>query len=147
MSIKIETQMLIRCPVAEVYQAFIDPAVTVKFWFSSASGPLQQGHTVEWHWQKYQVSATVEVIQLIENALIQIRWGEPKSTVNFTFQAIAADQTYVTISNEDITLQGDELIAFIIDSTGGFSTVLDGLKAWMEHRLQLNLVEDKFPPF
>ena len=32
--------MLIRRPAAEVYAAFVDPAVTTRFWFSRASGPL-----------------------------------------------------------------------------------------------------------
>gem|GEM_PF-6143995 len=27
----------------------------------------------------------------------------------------------------------------------GFTTVLDGLKAYLEHNLQLNLIADKFP--
>jgi len=34
-------QMLIRNPVALVFQAFIDPVVTTKFWFTKASGPLE----------------------------------------------------------------------------------------------------------
>lgn len=36
---------------------------------------------------------------------------------------------------------------FIVDTTGGFTTVLDGLKAYLEHGIKLNLVEDKFLPF
>lgn len=30
--------MLIRRPAAEVYAAFVDPAVTTRFWFSASSG-------------------------------------------------------------------------------------------------------------
>jgi len=32
-----------------------------------------------------------------------------------------------------------------LDSTGGFTTVLDGAKAWLEHNINLNLIMDKFP--
>ena len=55
--------------------------------------------------------------------------------------------TYVIIRNYDIELQGNELIHYVMDATGGFTTVLDGAKAWLEYDIQLNLVEDKFPPF
>ncbi|MEC8123391.1 MAG: SRPBCC domain-containing protein [Pseudomonadota bacterium] len=144
----IETQMLIRKPVAEVFNAFIDPAITTKFWFSSSTGPLKEGKIVQWSWDKYQVKSKVMVFNILENKLIQIAWGEdPKTSVDFIFEAVSVEQTYVTIRNYDIPLQGSELIKFIIDATGGFTTVLDGLKAYLEHGLVLNLVEDKFPPF
>jgi hypothetical protein len=38
-----------------------------------------------------------------------------------------------------------EVLAQIRDSTGGFSLVLAGLKAYLEHNLQLNLIADRFP--
>lgn len=31
------------------------------------------------------------------------------------------------------------------DSAGGFSFVLAGLKAWLEHNVRLNLVPDRHP--
>jgi hypothetical protein len=37
------------------------------------------------------------------------------------------------------------LLAVIKDSTGGFTTVLDGLKAYLEYNIQLNLIGDKYP--
>jgi hypothetical protein len=37
------------------------------------------------------------------------------------------------------------VIAQAIDSKGGFTIVLAGLKAWLEHGIALNLVADQFP--
>ncbi|WP_226858466.1 SRPBCC family protein [Diaphorobacter aerolatus] len=39
----VKVTMLIRKPVAEVFNAFVDPDVTTRFWFSRASGALNQG--------------------------------------------------------------------------------------------------------
>jgi uncharacterized protein YndB with AHSA1/START domain len=39
-----KAEMLIRKPVAEVFEAFIDPAITTKFWFTKGSGRLEPGH-------------------------------------------------------------------------------------------------------
>ena len=55
--------------------------------------------------------------------------------------------TYVIIRNYDIELQGNELIYYVMDATGRFTTGLDSAKAWLEYVIQLNLVEDKLPPF
>jgi len=36
-------------------------------------------------------------------------------------------------------------IEAIKNNTGGFTTVLDGLKAYLEYGIKLNLIGDKFP--
>ncbi len=38
--------MLVRRPVAEVFEAFIDPAITARFWFSDGRGRLEPGARV-----------------------------------------------------------------------------------------------------
>ncbi len=141
----VETQMLIRKPVSTVFQAFIDPAITTKFWFTKSSGQLEVGKTVTWEWEMYGASTKVITKKIVPNKLISTEWGEPATTVDYEFTALTDDMTYVVIKNYGFRETGDELIQTIKDSTGGFTTVLDGLKAYLEHNLQLNLVLDKFP--
>lgn len=141
----VETQMLIRKPVRQVFQAFIDPSVTRKFWFTKSSGPLEAGKTVRWDWEMYGVSTNVLTHEIVQDKLISTEWGEPATNVDYEFTALTDDTTYVVIKNYGFNLSGDHLIKALIDNTGGFTTVLDGLKAYLEHNLQLNLIADKFP--
>ena len=54
--------------------------------------------------------------------------------------------TYVVIKNYGFHHQeGEDLIDAIKNNTGGFTTVLDGLKAYMEFGIELNLVKNKIP--
>lgn len=142
----VETQMMIRKPVAEVFQAFTDPAITTNFWFTKSSGPLETGKSVTWEWEMYGASGQVNVQEIIPNERITITWGEPSTTVDFLFKALTPGTTYVVIRNYGFHQTGDALIEAIKDNTGGFTTVLDGLKAFLEHGIRLNLVGDKFPP-
>lgn len=144
-STKVETQMLIRKPVSTVFQAFIDPSITTNFWFTKSSGQLEVGKTVTWEWEMYGASGKVLVKEIIPNKKISIEWGSPSSTVDFEFTAITADTTYVIIQHYGFDLTGNELIQAIKDNTGGFTTVLAGLKAYLEHGLKLNLIADKYP--
>jgi uncharacterized protein YndB with AHSA1/START domain len=143
---KVEVQMLIRKPAGEVFKAFIDPAITTKFWFTKSSGPLEVGKTVIWEWEMYGASAAVVVKEIVEDKLICLEWGEPATWVDFNFTALTNDRTYVVIMQHGFDMTGDDLITAIKDSTGGFTTVLDGLKAYLEHDILLNLIADKFPP-
>jgi uncharacterized protein YndB with AHSA1/START domain len=141
----VTAQMLIRKPVSLVFKAFIDPEITKHFWFTKGSDKLATGKTVIWEWEMYQVSSKAFVKEIIPNKKIAIDWGEPATAVDFNFEALSDDTTYVTISNDGFAEQGDELLRKINDSAGGFTTVLDGLKAYLEHHINLNLIADKFP--
>ncbi len=145
-SATVECQMMIRKPVATVFQAFIDPAVTTRFWFTKSSGKLEAGKTITWEWEMYNVSSEVRVKEVVPNQRISIEWDNaPVTTVDFEFTALTDDTTYMVIKNYGFDQTADDLIQAIKDNTGGFTTVLDGLKAWLEFGIELNLVRDKFP--
>lgn len=137
-------QMLIRKPAHEVFNAFIDPDITRHFWFSQGSGPLEMGKIITWKWEWYAVSTQVIVKEIIPHTLIAIDWDEPSTHVRFNFQAVNDQQTYVVIEQSGFHQKGDELVKVMLDSVGGFTTVLDGLKAYLEHGIDLRLIPDKF---
>jgi uncharacterized protein YndB with AHSA1/START domain len=141
----VEAQMMIRKPIAQVFQAFIDPAITTHFWFTKSGGPLEMGKTVKWEWEMYGFSVDVLVKEITAPFKISMEWGDPTTTIDYEFTALTENTTYVVIKNYGFSQEGDELIAAIKDNTGGFTTVLDGLKAWLEHGINLNLIADKFP--
>ena len=140
-----EAQMLIRKTVEEVFEAFINPAITKNFWFTKGSDRLEVDKKVTWEWEMYNISTTVIPKEIVQNHKIVFEWDNTTKTVEIHFKELDDDSTFVTITESGFSQKGDELIAAIKDSTGGFTTVLDGLKAFMEHRINLNLIADKFP--
>jgi hypothetical protein len=65
--------------------------------------------------------------------------------VEWLFDPLTADTTFVTITESGFDGDGDTVVKGVIDSTGGFSFVLAGLKALLEHGIPLNLVRDRHP--
>jgi uncharacterized protein YndB with AHSA1/START domain len=139
--------MLIRRPVAEVFQAFIDPAVTTKFWFSRGSGRLEPGACVEWHWDMYGFSVPVTVEAIEPNRRILVAWGDggSPSRIEWTFFARPDGATFVSIANGGFSGDADAMVEQAIASTEGFTFVLAGLKALLERDISLNLVADRHP--
>lgn len=143
-----KAEMLIRKPVAEVFEAFVDPAITSRFWFTRSSGRLEPGVRIQWNWEMYGVSAEVNVREVEPNARILMEWGsadEPPTTVEWVFTPVTDDTTFVSVTNIGFSGEGDEIVAQAIDAIGGFSLVLAGAKALLEHDVELNLVADRFP--
>ncbi len=139
--------MLICKPAEQVYEAFINPEITTKFWFTKSSGRLEVGKRIQWEWEMYGAASTVEVKQLTKGRRIVIRWGldgQP-STVEWTFIPRGEDATFVSILNSGFTGDADTMVDQALNSVGGFTLVLAGLKAYLEFGIQLNLIADRFP--
>jgi uncharacterized protein YndB with AHSA1/START domain len=142
-----ETGMLIRKPSAQVFEAFVDPSITTQFWFTKGSGRLEAGRQVQWDWEMYDISIPVTATVVEPNERIVIEWPgySGQTTVEWTFEDRADGTTFVTIRESGFAGEGEALIKEVADSTQGFSLVLAGLKALLEHGLRLNLVADRFP--
>jgi uncharacterized protein YndB with AHSA1/START domain len=142
------TAMLIRRSASDCYEAFVDPTITAKFWFTEGSGRLDSGKSVTWNWRMYGMSSNVRVRELVAGRKILVDWDvgtDDESTVEWTFADRANGSTFVEIRNFGFTGDPEYQVQRVVDSTSGFSLVIAGAKAWLEHGLQLHLVEDRHP--
>jgi uncharacterized protein YndB with AHSA1/START domain len=138
--------MLVRRPLADVFQAFVDPAITTKFWFTNSTGKLVRGARVRWTWEMYGASTDVVVKELEDGARVVFAWGhaDRPTTVELRFVPWQG-HTFVQISESGFTGTADEIVAHAIDSTGGFALVLAAAKALLEHDVLLTVVLDHMP--
>lgn len=139
--------MLIRKPVAEVFEAFANPEITARFWFTKSTGRVEAGKHLTWTWEMYDISVQVNVKEVEAGKRILIEWGNYGSmtTVEWVFTPYENDTTYVSIANSGFQGDGDKVVKDALDSKGGFTWVLAGLKALLEHDLELNAIADAFP--
>lgn len=142
-----KTGMLIRKPVADVFEAFVNPDITTKFWFTKGSGRLETGKQVRWDWEMYDVSIQVTVKAIEPNKRILIEWPgySGPTTVEWIFAPQKDGTTFVSVIESGLTGSGDKLIEYVADSTQGFTLTLAGAKALLEHGVKLNLVADRYP--
>ena len=119
-----KAEMLIRKPVAEVFEAFVNPAITSKFWFSKGGGRLEAGKEVTWDWEMYHFSVSVKVKAVEQRA---------------------DGTTFVSVTNQGFPGNDSEAVQHALDSTEGFAFVLAGAKAFLEYKVRSNLVPDRLP--
>lgn len=143
-----KAEMLIRKSPADVFAAFINPEITKKFWFTKSTGRLEAGRHIVWTWEMYDHSIEVNVKAIEPNKRILIEWGNygAMTAVEWIFAPYEDGTTYVTITNSGFEGDGDKVVRDALDSKGGFTWVLAGLKALMEHNIELNAIADAFPP-
>lgn len=141
----VKAEMLIRRPVSQVFRAFVDPAITTRFWFTDSSGQLAVGARVRWSWRMYGASTEVRVLAMEPDRRILIEWDDPPTRVEWVFTARPDQTTYVSISHSGFGGDTPDRVRQALDSMGGFSFVLAALKALLEHDIELDLVADHYP--
>lgn len=143
----VKVGILIRKHVAEVFEAFINPGITTNFWFTKSSGKLEAGKQITWAWEMYNATALVNVKEIEINKRIFVEWGDigAMTELEWAFTPYENDFTFVSITNSGFRGDGDSVVAQALDSSSGFTIVLDGAKVWLEHNINSNLIADKFP--
>jgi uncharacterized protein YndB with AHSA1/START domain len=142
-----KTGMLVRRPVADVFEALVDPAITSKFWFTAGSGKLETGQTVQWSWEMFDVSVRVTAKLVEPNKRVVIEWPgySGPTIVEWSLTPHKDDTTFVTVVESGFAGDADKLVQYVADSTQGFTLMLAGLKALLEHDVRLNLTADRYP--
>jgi uncharacterized protein YndB with AHSA1/START domain len=139
-------QLLIRKPADEVFEAFVNPDITTKFWFTHSTGRLCEAQRVTWEWRMFGFSSDVTVLELEQDRRLVIAWSAAGKTtqVEWTFRS-RDGATTVAVSHRGFDGDHAQQVAAALESTEGFALVLAGAKAWLEHGLRLNLVVDRHP--
>lgn len=142
-----KVEMLIRKPISEVFEAFINPEITSKFWFTKSSGRLDEQKEVTWTWEMYNVSSQVVVKEIEKDKRILIEWDgyESRNTVEWIFTIYEGNTTFVSVTESDFQGDSEQVISDALNSKGGFTWLLAGAKAFLEFGIELNLVTDAFP--
>jgi len=144
---QVDIGMLIRKPIAEVFEAFVNPDTITKFWFDRSTGRLEEGAQVSWHWQCFGVSSNARVLAFEKNKHIKFEWSSddnPATILEWSFEERSDDTTYVSVVHYGFNAGEGDVAEQAIDSSGGFGMVLVSAKAYLEHGVQLSITEDRF---
>jgi len=127
-------------PVAEVFEAVVDPAsLSSYFTTGGAKGRLESGATVTWDFADFPGAFPVEVVVVVPNEKIVLRWGgkevagaDGKTEVVMAFSDTGDGRTLVEIRESG----WQETQAGLDASYGncmGWAQMLSALKMWVEH--------------
>lgn len=150
----VESQMLIRKPVNEVFEAMVNPDITSKFWFTKSSGRVEPGKTLEWEWGQFGVKDTVDILEVKTDEYISLQWklGELKTTVEMNFEPKSDETTLFRVTEKGFWESApaddknlEEKIELMLGQNGGWTLVLSNIKAWLEHGIDLNVIADHKP--
>lgn len=140
MTLRFKVSGRIARPVAEVFEAVVDPdQLSQYFTTGGAKGRLETGATVSWDFADFPGAFPVEVVEVDQDRRIVLRWeGEDAThtTVTMEFDPLDDGRTLVSIAEEgwQPTDSGTEAS---YRNCEGWTGALCAMKVWLEHRINL----------
>jgi uncharacterized protein YndB with AHSA1/START domain len=139
MDLVAKTYIKVKRPVAEVFDAVVDPAKMASYFITSGSARMETGRTVTWYWADYgDAKLDVDVERVTPTTSIAWSWraSGAGTRVEMTFEPLAGDLTKVSVA-EDGWDKTDAGIAKLAENMQGWTQFMCGLKAFVEHGINI----------
>ena len=137
--LKFSIQSRINKPVAEVFDAVVNPKKITGYFCNESDGPLVEGKTVHWTWSSKPVTHPVKVHQIVPNSKIVLEWPSSTGGTNFvemSFKALDDGRTMVGVSETGWPENADGLKASY-KNCEGWQHMFSCMKAYLEHGIDL----------
>lgn len=136
--LEINTAIQIRKPVAETFEAIVDPAKMSQYFISESSGRMEEGKQVMWKFPEFDMVFPVRVIKIVKNSFIAFNWDidNIEHLVEISLQPGNNDSTIIKVFEKG--RNNDETgIKWLKQNTEGWANFLACLKAYLEYNINL----------
>jgi uncharacterized protein YndB with AHSA1/START domain len=156
MDLKFKVAARISRPVHDVFEAVADPQkLSHYFTTGGAKGRLETGATVTWDFHDFPGAFPVEVVEVVPDQKIVLRWdaheGDPpnvsgaeaktaapyKTTVTMTFTPLDGDTRTLVEIEEKGWRETEGALKASYGNCQGWAQMLAALKAWAEYGINL----------
>lgn len=146
MNLIARAKIVFRTSPERAFDAFVDPKLMSRFWFSRRDQGMEEGKTLAWYIGGGMDAPAIDirVKELKRPTRLRIDWGQGDqfTEVLWTFERTDTGDTIVQIEESGFTMEGDALLARVLDSTAGFNQVILAAKALVEYDKSINVVMD-----
>ncbi len=137
---KFQVQLKIRKPVAEVFDAVVNPDKLTRYFIQTTTGPMVPGSTVMWKFPEYESLVPVTVEEVSPPSRLVFAWpadgGAYLTRVEMSLETLDSGDTMVRISESG--WPGDARgLERSHGNAGGWMHMLTCLKGWIEYGINL----------
>ena len=136
--LEINVSMQIQKPIAEVFEAIVNPEKMSNYFISEGSGIMEEGKELMWKFPEFNDRFPIKVDKIEKDKYISFYWGEAGNEllVEITLAPAQNNSTLVTVSEKSKN-NDEEGIKWLMGNSFGWSNFLSCLKAYLEYGINL----------
>jgi uncharacterized protein YndB with AHSA1/START domain len=132
MDINVKVKDKVLKPIAEVFEAIVNPDKLSNFFISRASGPIRQGESVTWFFDDIGGQLPIEVKVVHENKLITFDWAASGIKAQVDIHLTVHDPTTTSITITEKSFQLDKTgVSKALQQTQGWTDFICSMKAYL----------------
>ncbi|RZM05467.1 MAG: hypothetical protein EOO88_54840 [Pedobacter sp.] len=150
--LQIKVALQVQKPVAEVFEAIVDPSQMTHYFIEQSNGRMEEGGTLQWKFPEMDMLVPVRVGRIEKDKYISYYWdGEDGGEFLVEMHLTPYDNneaTVVTITEKGASNDAAG-IKWLQGNTEGWANFLACLKAWKEYGIKPAIkfsAAIKFPP-
>ena len=138
--LEIKTGIQVSKPIAEVFEAIVNPDKMKNYFISKSSGYMKERETLKWKFLEMEIEFDIKVGKIEKPGYISFHWdgafdGE-ETFVEMNLQEVENNSTFISITEKSKN-NNDQGIKWLKSNTEGWTNFLACLKAWMEYGIHL----------
>jgi uncharacterized protein YndB with AHSA1/START domain len=135
--VDVKVEEYIARPVAEVFEAIVDPEKLAQYFVTKSSGRMEQRAKLEWEWADIGAKHSVEVVMLEPNEKVIFVWDACGKKTKTTLALHAeGGKTKLVVSESPFSLTEDG-VQKALGQTRGWAQFCCYLKAYLEHGISV----------
>ena len=136
MKLAAKATIQIQKPLAEVFEAIVNPDIMTKYFISESTGRMEEGKELNWKFPEFpDLDCPVKNIKLEQNKSISFVWDE-EAHVHIDLKE-QPDKSVVVKIEENARNNDESGLKWVIQNTEGWANFLACMKAWLEYNVQL----------
>lgn len=126
-------------PVAEVFEAIVNPDIMSNYFISGSTGRMTPGASLTWRFPEFDMDVPVRVKNVEEPSLVVFGWDVNDHEMICTLRLEPfADGNATVVKVEESSAEGyDPGMEWLVGNTEGWANFLACMKAWLEHGVHL----------
>ena len=138
--LEIKAGLQVLKPIAEVFEAIVDPDKMKNYFISQSSGYMKEGETIIWKFPEMDAEFPVRVGKIVKDSYISYYWNDfadnTETFVEINLTETESGATFIQITEK--SRPNDETgIEWLKRNTEGWANFLACLKAWIEYGIHL----------
>ena len=135
MKLTAKATLQIQKPIAEVFEAIVNPEHITKYFISESSGRMETGKELTWEFPEFTDRFPVKVKEVQPNKFISFVWDE-ETVVNITLEEQPDKSTVVKVTEGEKELN-EKNLKWLTDNSFGWGNFLTCMKAYLEYGIEL----------
>lgn len=135
MELKSKASLQILKPIAEVFEAIVEPNHMTQYFISESNGRMESGAELKWKFPEFEDVFPITQIKVNSPSFISFVW-DTETVVEIHLEALNDRNTVVRVREKGKSLS-EENLAWALSNSAGWANFLDCLKAYLEYGINL----------